>query len=85
MQCACMSEKIIVCLNHCKQHAQDKKAGRYLRYLIEKRRTMLNYLMITDYHYYKWVCMEYAIPEVFPRNAHHENNFRGQKNGAAGI
>ena len=85
VQCACMSERIIVVMSHCKQFTRDTKAGRYLEYLIQKRRTMLNYLMRTDYHYYKWVCMEYAIPEVFPANAHHLTNFRGQKNGTAGI
>jgi hypothetical protein len=32
---------------------------------------MLNYLMKTDYHKYQWVCTDYGIPQVHPKNAHH--------------
>ena len=77
---AVMSEKIVVLMAHIKRFPQDAKAGRSLTYLIQKRRTMLNYLMRTDYHYFRWVCSDYAIPQDFPINAHHKTNFRCKKN-----
>jgi small subunit ribosomal protein S15 len=60
---AVMSEKIIVLMAHVKRFTKDAKAGRSLTYLIQKRRNMLDYLQRTDYHYFKWVCTDYGIPE----------------------
>lgn len=36
---------------------------------------MLDYLMRKDYHRYEWICTDYGIPIVFPRNAHHVRNW----------
>ena len=82
---AVMSEKIVVLMAHVKRFPTDKKAGRSLTYLVQKRRAMLNYLQRTDYHYFRWVCADYGIPNEFPLNAHHKSNFRCQKNALQGI
>ena len=61
---------------HTKKYPKDIKGARALNALLDQRRKMLNYLMRTDYHRYKWVCIDYGIPEVHPKNAHHQTNFR---------
>ena len=83
IQCALMSEKIILLMKHVKNYPRDKRTGRFLAELIQKRRNMLSYCMRTDYHRYKWVCVDYGIPDEHPRNSHHKecfgnhfNNFR---------
>ena len=76
IQCAIMSEKIILQMSHVKIYPKDKGAGRYLTYLIQKRRTMLNYCMRTDYHRYKWVCVDYGIPDEHPKNSHHKESWK---------
>jgi len=58
-------------MNHVNQYPKDIRAGRALVRLIHKRRRMLNYCMKTDYHRYKWVCVDYGIPDVHPTNSHH--------------
>ena len=63
IQCAIMSERIILQMMHIKKYPKDKMAGRRLNELIQKRRIMLNYCARTDYHRYKWVCVDYGIPE----------------------
>jgi small subunit ribosomal protein S15 len=50
-------------MQHIKKYPKDKMSARSLVKLIQKRRTMLDYLQRTDYHRYKWVCMDYGIPE----------------------
>ncbi len=47
---------------HAKRFPKDYKTARALTKVIQKRRNMLDYLMRTDYHYYKWVCADYGIP-----------------------
>jgi small subunit ribosomal protein S15 len=74
VQCASMSERVILLMMHMKKYPKDTKAGRYLTRLLDQRRHMLNYLMRTDYHKYDWVCTDYGIPKVHPRNAHHVRN-----------
>ena len=90
IQCAIMSERIILAMNHVSKYPKDYRAGRKLTQLIQKRRSMLNYCMRTDYHRYrwdyhryKWVCNDYGIPDVHPKNSTHAtqwnkyyNNYR---------
>ena len=83
VQCAAMSERIVLLMMHVKKYPQDKKAGRYLTQLISERRDMLNYLMRKDYHKFEWICLDYGLPVVHPRNAQHvrdkaifENTYR---------
>lgn len=80
-----MSEKIISLMAYVKRFPKDFKTGRALTKIVQKRRNMLNYLMRTDYHYFKWVCAEYGIPESFPKYAHHHTHFHGQINSSWGI
>jgi ribosomal protein S15 len=82
---AVMSEKIISLMAYVKRFPKDFKSGKALTHMVQKRRKMLNYLMRTDYHYYKWVCAEYGIPEAFPLYAHHKTHFRGKVNALQGI
>ena len=70
-----MSEKIILHVAHCKKYPKDARAARKLTELVEKRRNMLNYCMRTDYHRYKWVCLDYGIPDEHPQHAHHKQTF----------
>ena len=70
---------------HTKKYPRDVKAGRSLNYLIDQRRKMLDYLARTDYHRYKWVCIDYGIPEVPPKTAHHKTNFRNRSNPTTGY
>ena len=72
IQCAILSEKIILLMNHCAKYNKDYRTARYLTYLVQKRRTMLNYCMRKDYHRYKWVCVDYGIPDTHPKNSHHK-------------
>lgn len=72
IQCAVMSEHIILQMSHVKRYPRDARAARKLTQLVQKRRTMLNYCMRTDYHRYKWVCLDYGIPDEHPQNAHHK-------------
>lgn len=37
---------------------------------------MLDYLMRTDYHRYKWICVDYGIPEVTSKNGTHKTDFQ---------
>lgn len=74
-----------VLMAHVKRFPKDHKAGKSLTYLIQKRRAMLNYLMRTDYHYFRWVCTDYGIPLEFPKTAHHQTNFHCKKNSLLGI
>ncbi len=62
-------------MQHVKKYPNDTKAGRSLVKLIQKRRNMLDYLMRTDFHRYKWVCVDYGIPEIGPKNGHHKTDF----------
>ncbi len=62
VQVAAMSEQIILSLYHVKKYKRDLEAARRLTALLAKRRKMLAYLARTDYHRYKWVCMDYGIP-----------------------
>jgi small subunit ribosomal protein S15 len=71
IQCAIMSEKVILLMSHVSKYPKDKRAGRFLTELIQKRRTMLNHCMRTDYHRYKWVCVDYGIPDQHPKNSQH--------------
>lgn len=57
---------------HVKKYPKDKKAGRYLNFLLDKRRKMFAYLMKTDYARYQWICTDYGVPQVHPVNAHHK-------------
>ena len=50
-------------MQHIKKYPNDKKGGRTMVQLVQKRRKMLDYLMRTDYHRYKWVCVDYGIPD----------------------
>lgn len=59
---------------HCKKYPRDKKAGRYLTYLLDQRRVMLNYLMKKDHHKYQWICSDYGIPQTHASNAAHVRN-----------
>jgi hypothetical protein len=65
---------------HVKKYPHDTKGGRYLTRLLDQRRHMLDYLMRTDYHRYEWICTDYGIPIVFPRNAHHVRNWGLREN-----
>lgn len=85
IQCAIFSEKIIFMMNHVKQYPKDFKAGRALTELVQKRRTMLNYCIRSDYHRYKWVCVDYGIPDVHPKNAHHKESWGRQFNQISGY
>lgn len=80
-----MSEKIISLMTYVKRFPKDFKSGKALTLMVQRRRSMLNYLMRTDFNYYRWVCTEYGIPEAFPKYAHHQTNFRGQVNCQQGI
>lgn len=71
-----MSEKIILMMQHIKKYPNDTKAARSMVKLIQKRRNMLDYLMRTDYHRYKWICVDYGIPEAAPKHAHHKTDFQ---------
>lgn len=75
VQCAVMSEKIILMMSHVTKYPKDSRAGRHLTELIQKRRNMLDYCMRTDYHRYKWVCLDYGIPDVHPKNSHHKQSW----------
>ena len=57
-----MSEKIILMMQHIKKYPNDKNAARALVKLVQKRRNMLDYLMKTDFHRYRWICSDYGIP-----------------------
>lgn len=63
-------------MQHIKKYPNDKKSARKLVQLIQKRRNMLDYLMRTDYHRYKWICLDYGIPEEHPKNSHHMTDFK---------
>lgn len=63
-------------MQHIKKYPNDTKSSRSLVKLIQKRRNMLDYLMRTDYHRYKWICVDYGIPDVAPKNAHHKTDFQ---------
>eukprot|EP01016_Furgasonia_blochmanni_P002316 TRINITY_DN1090_c0_g1_i9.p3 TRINITY_DN1090_c0_g1~~TRINITY_DN1090_c0_g1_i9.p3 ORF type:complete len:158 (+),score=27.72 TRINITY_DN1090_c0_g1_i9:552-1025(+) len=76
---ACMTENIYFLVAHLKKSPNDIPTVRYLAKLIHRRRTMLDYLRKSDFHYYKWVIAEYNIPDKAPLNAHHTENFRGPR------
>lgn len=85
IQCALMSEEIILLMNHVTRYPKDKRAGRFLTKLIQKRRNMLNYCMRKDYHRYKWVCVDYGIPDVHPKNSHHMTSWERFYNNWSGY
>jgi ribosomal protein S15P/S13E len=58
-------------MSHVNKYPKDKRAGRFLTELIQKRRKMLSHCMRTDYHRYKWVCVDYGIPDQHPKNSTH--------------
>lgn len=70
---------------HIKKYPNDTKSARKLVELIQKRRNMLDYLMRTDYHRYRWVCVDYGIPEQAPKHAHHKTDFRLVINPSRGL
>lgn len=76
VQCASMSEKIILMMQHIKKYPNDTKSARSLVKLIQKRRNMLDYLMRTDYHRYKWICVDYGIPDTVQKNVLHKTDFQ---------
>ncbi len=49
-------------MTHSKKYPKDTKGARGLVKLIQKRRNMLDYLQKTDYHRFKWICIDYGIP-----------------------
>lgn len=59
---------------HVKKYPKDTKAGRYLSQLLDQRKDMLNYLIKKDYHKYQWICSDYGIPQVHPKNTHNRNH-----------
>lgn len=63
-------------MQHIKKYPNDTKSSRSLVQLIQKRRTMLDYLMRTDFHRYKWICMDYGIPETPSKESLHKNDFQ---------
>lgn len=75
VQCAVMSERIILLMMHAKKYPKDTKAARYLTRLLDQRRHMLNYLINKDFHLYQWICTDYGIPQVHTRDAIHRRNF----------
>jgi small subunit ribosomal protein S15 len=85
IQCASMSEKIILMMQHIKKYPKDTTAARSLVELIQKRRNMLDYLMRTDYHRYKWICVDYGIPETTSKTAHHKTDFKLFINPSRGL
>lgn len=66
-----MCERVIFLMMHVKKYPKDKKAGRYLTKLLDQRRKMMAYLMKTDYHRYEWICTDYGVPQIHPKNAGH--------------
>jgi len=85
VQCASMSEKIILMMQHIKKYPKDTKATRSMVELIQKRRNMLDYLMRTDYHRYKWICVDYGIPESASKNSIHKTDFQLFINPSRGL
>jgi small subunit ribosomal protein S15 len=85
IQCAIMSEKIILLMSHVAKYPKDKRAGRFLTELIQKRRNMLNFCMRRDYHRYKWVCVDYGIPDQHPKNSHHKESWDKFYNQIEGL
>jgi hypothetical protein len=75
-----MSEKIIHMATILDKNRRDKRMFRDLQYLIDQRRTMINYLQRKDLNFFKWVSTDYGIPDALPNLAHHKNNFRGAYN-----
>lgn len=80
-----MSEKIILLMNHISKYPKDKKAGRFLTQIIQKRRNMLDYCMRRDYHRYKWVCIDYGIPDQHSKTSNHKTFFKKFKNPTCGY
>jgi ribosomal protein S15P/S13E len=72
-------------MQHIKKYPKDKMSARSLVKLIQKRRTMLDYLQRTDYHRYKWVCMDYGIPEETSKHSHHKTDFKLFINPSRGL
>ncbi len=85
IQCASMSEKIILMMQHVKKYPKDTTAARSLVELIQKRRNMLDYLMRTDYHRYKWICVDYGIPETTSKTTLHKTDFKLFINPSRGL
>jgi small subunit ribosomal protein S15 len=85
IQCAIMSENIILLMSHVNKYPKDKRAGRFLTKLIQKRRTMLNYCMRADYHRYKWVCVDYGIPDQHSKISNHKSSYGKFYNAIQGI
>ena len=63
-------------MNHISKYPKDKQAGRNLTQLIQKRRNYLDYCMRTDYQRYKWVCLDYGIPDVHSKHSNHRTQFK---------
>jgi ribosomal protein S15P/S13E len=80
-----MSEQIILMMTHVDKYPKDKRAGRFLTQLIQKRRNMLDYCMRKDYHRYKWVCVDYGIPEQQGKISTHKSHYGKFNNQIAGI
>lgn len=72
-------------IQHIKKYPKDTKAARSLVKLIQKRRTMLDYLMRTDYHRYKWICVDYGIGEERGKNYLHKSDFQMFMNPWKGL
>jgi small subunit ribosomal protein S15 len=72
-------------MQHIKKYPNDVNAARGMVKLVQKRRNMLDYLMRTDYHRYKWVCTDYGIPDAAPKHAHHKTNFHLVINPSRGL
>ncbi len=70
---------------HTKKYPKETKGARALVYLIHKRRNMMHYLAKTDYHKYKWICIDYGIPEVPPKDGHHKTDFKLRHNSFTGY
>ena len=37
---------------------------------------MLKYLTRTDYHRFKWICVDYGISDAIQKNVLHQNDFQ---------
>lgn len=72
VQCAAMSERVILLMMHTKKYPHDTKAARYLTKLLDQRRKMLTYLSARDYHRYVWICSDYGIPQVHAGKTHNK-------------
>jgi len=67
-----MTEHLMHKINVFTTNRKDKTLKKEIHTLMHRRKKMLAYARMHDYNYYRWVLLEYDMPEEIPMNAHHK-------------